>query len=170
MITVSKNSASAVRFAIVNWIDPSNAKLPLEVSPDPAEDGMCGFIETICGVHLRRESPYSLDGVYSVFQLVESDRDLEFIAICWVLGSGLDVCGDWHVPVHLKVGLLDAQLTYDLHIDSLKEVPNENRMYKHFYLFAHGDTDDWEWRHNFRGTVHLPGDASNSTEIRWQLE
>jgi len=170
IIALSRNSASAVRFAIVNWINPSNAKLPLEVSPDPEEDRLCGFMDTICGVHLGRGGSYSLDGAYSVYRLVESDRNLEFMAICWALGPGPGIGEDLLVPVHLKAGLRGAQLSYDLHIDSLKEFSSADRMWKHFYPFAHGDSDDWEWRHNFKGAIHLPNDASRSTEIRWQLE
>ena len=150
---MSENSKPAVRRTIRRIIaagaNRNQAKRLLENGADPADNLLCSLIDTICAGH--GQQPFSLDGARSVFRSTEDDRNLEFTAICWSLDRP-----KLGVPVHLKLALRGAQLAYDLHVDSLKEFSSDDRLWMHFYPFAHGDTDNWDWRHHYTGNIPVP--------------
>ena len=92
---------------------------------------------------------YCYDGLRDVFEKEETDQSLLVTGVFWHLrGRGGNTAS-----FQLQAELQKSRIHYEIQATPGTAFSSGSKMWKAFYLYAKGDTGDWEWHDRFTGEL-----------------
>ena len=92
---------------------------------------------------------FCFDGVNYEMNFEETIDKFKYLCTFWYLNGGKSLTA----ALDLKLWIENNQLTYKMLITSECEFSSYDKMWKTLYLAKDNDFEDWQWTHEYRGSI-----------------